>query len=129
MIFLDTSVALAVLFDERRKPPHALWQQELYASRLMEFEIWTRAANYASRRDFRQSVDFLLSAVVIIEITPDKVERLYSPFQVPLRTLDAIHISTAHYLRANNVPVSLASYDARMNAAASALGIPLYDLQ
>ena len=42
MIYLDTSVALAQLLAEDRAPPSSLWSEPLIASRLLEYEIWTR---------------------------------------------------------------------------------------
>ena len=50
MIYLDTSVALAHLLAEDRRPPDALWGEELVSSRLLECELWTRlhARNLAS---------------------------------------------------------------------------------
>jgi predicted nucleic acid-binding protein len=42
MIYLDTSVALAHLLGETRRPPTALWQQALVSSRLLEYELWAQ---------------------------------------------------------------------------------------
>ena len=42
MIYLDTSAALAQLLAEDRRPPASLWDETLVASRLMEYEVWTR---------------------------------------------------------------------------------------
>ena len=42
MIYLDTSVALAHLLAEDRSPPATLWQEQLIASRLLEYELWNR---------------------------------------------------------------------------------------
>ena len=41
MIYLDTSVALAHLLAEDRRPPDALWKESLVTSRLLEYELWT----------------------------------------------------------------------------------------
>ncbi|HEY7665687.1 MAG TPA: hypothetical protein VH934_21425 [Xanthobacteraceae bacterium] len=41
MIYLDTSVALAHLLAQDRSPPATLWQEQLIASRLLEYELWT----------------------------------------------------------------------------------------
>lgn len=42
MIYLDTSVALAQLLAEVRRPPVSIWRETLVASRLLEYELWTR---------------------------------------------------------------------------------------
>ena len=39
---LDTSVVLAQLLAEDHRPPASLWSETLVASRLMEYEVWTR---------------------------------------------------------------------------------------
>ena len=43
-----------------------------------------------------------------------------------VRTLDALHLSTALYLRGHGQDVRLASYDARMRLAAEAVGLPIW---
>ncbi len=42
MICLDTSVARSHLFAEDPHPPDAFWNETLVASRLLEYEVWTR---------------------------------------------------------------------------------------
>jgi hypothetical protein len=52
--------------------------------------------------------------------------RALEPFPVPVRTLDALHLSTLLFLQSQRQPVELATYDERLAAAAAALGIPAY---
>ena len=47
---------------------------------------------------------------------------------MPLRTLDALHLATVEFLRAQGEPALLASYDARLQTAARALGVELVQL-
>lgn len=42
LIYVDTSVALAHLFAEDRRPPASFWTETLVSSRLLDYEIWTR---------------------------------------------------------------------------------------
>jgi predicted nucleic acid-binding protein len=42
---------------------------------------------------------------------------------MPLRTLDALHLSTMEFLRRYGQEITLASYDHRLRDAAAALGI------
>ncbi|MSO76318.1 MAG: hypothetical protein EXQ87_05330 [Alphaproteobacteria bacterium] len=42
MIYPDISVALAHLLAEDHLPDPALWRETLVASRLLEYELWTR---------------------------------------------------------------------------------------
>jgi hypothetical protein len=46
------------------------------------------------------------------------------PFPVPVRTLDVLHLATMAFLRNHGQAIELASYDARLVAAARALEIP-----
>jgi hypothetical protein len=39
VIYLDTSVVLAQLLAEDRRPPASLWSESLVASRLVEYEV------------------------------------------------------------------------------------------
>ena len=41
VIYLDSSVALAHLLAEDRRPPESLWDESLVSSRLLEYELWT----------------------------------------------------------------------------------------
>ena len=42
MICIDTSIVLAYLLVEDRRPADALWERAPTASRLVEYETWTR---------------------------------------------------------------------------------------
>lgn len=54
-----------------------------------------------------------------------------SPFLSPsapsIRTLDALHLASAEFLRGQGHPVVLASYDERLIAAAAKLGFSIYE--
>jgi hypothetical protein len=50
------------------------------------------------------------------------------PWPVPVRTLDALHLSSIVFLRSNGQEVVVASYDDRINDAAQRLSIPLFPL-
>lgn len=124
MIYLDTSVALAQLFAEDREPPEDLWREPLTASRLLQYEVWARVHARRLEAAHGDKVRGLLDGVAYIELTPTVLARALEPFPVPLRTLDALHLATIEFLRSHGQTVALASYDARMLAAARALRIP-----
>ena len=42
MICVDTSVALAELLAEDRRPAESFWKETLVSSRLLEYEVWIR---------------------------------------------------------------------------------------
>jgi predicted nucleic acid-binding protein len=67
-----------------------------------------------------------LGRVALAELSPVVLERALEPFPAPVRTLDALHLATAAYLRGRGQPVQLATYDERMAEAAGRLGIPRY---
>mgnify|MGYP000459958819 CR=1 FL=1 len=126
MIYLDTSVALAQLLGEDRRPPARLWDEPLFSSRLLEYEIWNRV--HARKLTSRQhdEVAALVEQVSLVELSPTVLERALQPFPLPVRTLDALHLATLDFLHRNGRPVQLASYDDKMNAAATRMKFKLY---
>lgn len=123
MIYLDASVALAQLFADDRTPPPELWREPLTASRLLQYEVWVRV--HARRLDAPHGgkVRDLLDGVTYIELAPPVLARALEPFPLPVRTLDALHLATMEFLRDHGQQIELASYDARLLAAARSLGI------
>ena len=65
----------------------------------------------------------VLDHVELVELSPEVLGRALQPFPVSVRTLDSLHLATMDYLRHYGQDVTLASYDRRLLAAASALGI------
>ncbi len=128
MIYLDSSVALAHLLSEDRVPPASLWQEELVASRLLEYEVWTRIHLRRLARSHGEEVRALVGRVALVELVPIVLARAVEPFPVPVRTLDALHLASIEFLRARGQSVELASYDDRLLAAARALGVGLVSL-
>jgi len=128
VIYLDSSVALAHLLSEDRVPPASLWQEELVASRLLEYEVWTRIHVRRLARSHGEEVRALVGRVALVELVPIVLARAVEPFPVPVRTLDALHLASIEFLRARGQSVELASYDDRLLAAARALGVGLVSL-
>ncbi len=124
MIYLDTSVALAHLLAEDRAPPRALWGETLVASRLLEYELWTRLHAERLGESHGDATRSLLARVALLELAPPVLARALEPFPVPVRTLDALHLASIDFLRASGQDVRLASYDDRLTRAAAQLGIP-----
>ena len=60
-------------------------------------------------------------------LSPLVLARALEPFAPPVRTLDALHLATMDFLRAQGQTLRLASYDQRLAAAAQALGFGLVD--
>lgn len=125
MIYLDTSVALAQLLAEDRSPPGSLWEATLISSRLLEYEVWVRLHARALVRTHADAVRELLARVAWIELSPIVLARALEPFPVAVRTLDALHLASIEFIRAQGQQVALASYDDRMLIAARRLRIPI----
>lgn len=121
MIYLDTSVALAHLLTEDRCPPPSLWEEDLFSSRLLEYEIWTRIHARGLTATHTEAVRQLLDRVAFVEMIPSVLSRALEPFPSPVRTLDALHLASAVYLRAQGEVVTIASYDDRLVAVARQL--------
>ena len=125
MIYLDTSVALAQLLAEDRAPPSSLWGEPLIASRLLEYEIWTRLNARGLARSHGEEARALIQRIALIELAAPVLERALEPFAVPVRTLDALHLASIAFLLGRGQTVELASYDDYLLAAAQALGVPI----
>ncbi len=123
MIYVDTSIALAELFAEDRRPPDALWREPLVSSRLLEYELWTRVNARVAGRTHGDAVRDILARVSLVELAPTVLARALEPFPTPVRTLDAIHLATAHFLVASRQRLTLATYDERMRVCAERMGI------
>jgi hypothetical protein len=125
MIYLDTSVALAHLLAEDRKPPDRIWKETLVSSRLLVYETWVRIQGRSLSRTHGEAVNDLLGRISFLELSPAVLARALEPFPIPVRTLDAIHLASIEFLRGLRQEVDLASYDGRQVEAARRLGIPV----
>lgn len=126
MVYIDSSVLLAQLLAEDRCPPAELWFETLVASRLLEYETWNRLHARKLGSALGESARQLLARVAMLELAPPVLARALEPFPLAVRTLDALHLASLDFLREQGQTVSLATYDARMAAAAEALGFPLH---
>ena len=123
MIYLHSSVALAYLLAEDRYPPAALWNEPIVSSRLLKCEIWNRINARGLEGSHGDAVRDLMGRIAIIEMVPPVLRRALEPFPSPVRTPDAIHLSAIEFIRSQGASVQLASYDARLIAAARLLRI------
>lgn len=128
MIYLDTSVALAHILSEDRVPPVAIWQETLVASRLLEYELWTRIHGLKLSASHEKPVRELLQRVSFVELAPAVLARALDPFPTPVRTLDALHLASAVFLQRMGQTIELATYDDRQIRAARRLGLPIRPL-
>jgi predicted nucleic acid-binding protein len=126
VIYLDTSVLLAELLAEDRRPGHEFWDQTLVSSRLLEYEVWTRVHGRGLARSHGDSARALLGRVALLELVSPVLTRALDSFPQPVRTLDALHLASVEFLRERQPRIRLATYDGRQATAARSLGIELY---
>lgn len=126
MIYLDTSVALAQLLAEDRKPPEAMWEEPLISSRLLEYEVWARVHSRGLGPSHGEAARRLVERISFLELSPLVLDRALDPFPTPVRTLDALHLASIEYLRSRRMKLTLATYDQRMESAARSLDVPIY---
>jgi hypothetical protein len=129
VIYLDTWVALANLLAKDRQPPDSLWRETLVSSRLLEFELWTRLNARGLVRSHEEAARALTARIAFLELVREVLDRALNAFPAPVRTLDALHLASLDFIRSQGRSVVLASYDARMLAAAPPLGIEIFPLE
>ena len=129
MIYLDSSVLIAQLLAEDRRPRQDLWSESLTSSRLLEYEVWTRIHARGLGGRLGEVLRLLLARLSILGLERPVLARALEPFPSRVRTLDAIHLASADFLRGEGQEVKVATYDERMAEAARAMGFELYSLE
>jgi hypothetical protein len=109
VIYLDTSVALAHLLAQDRRPPDSLWRQPLVASRLVEYELWTRLNARRIGASHGELARRLVERLAILELLPDGLARALEPFPAPVRTIDALHLASIEFLGGRGQAIELAA--------------------
>ena len=121
MIYVDTSVLLAYLLAEDRIPPDSFWEEQLISSRLIEYEVWNRIHARRLQSSHGEAARIMLNRLALLELSPPVLSRALEPFPLPVRTLDALHLASMHFLQEMDQGFTLATYDERMTAAAKKL--------
>ena len=121
-VYFDSSAVMKLLRPEKHSADVARWahdpQIEVVSSSLLETELRRGAMRWAISQDDATAV---LQQFALYE-HPDWEFRAAGLIPDPaLRSLDAIHLAAALRVRAD----ALITYDARMVAAASAMGLPV----
>ncbi|HET8657984.1 MAG TPA: type II toxin-antitoxin system VapC family toxin [Micromonosporaceae bacterium] len=129
MIYLDSAAVVKLVRLEQETPALVAWlnarpDAPLVSSTLVEVEV-PRALRRAAPQAL-VGVPSALARLYRLEIDPT-VRATAATFAEPtLRTLDAIHLATAQLLAAESGAAfeAFVSYDKRLLAAASAVGLP-----
>lgn len=127
MIYVDTSVVLAELLAEDRHPSDDFWNETLVSSRLLEYEVWVRVHARKLLQSHGDAARALVGRLALLEMVSPILARVLEPFPKPVRTLDALHLASTEFLRERQPKIRLATYDTKQAAAATAMGIALYD--
>jgi hypothetical protein len=69
-----------------------------------------------------------VARIAFLELAQPTLSRALSPFPVPVRTLDAVHLASAAFVRERGQLTAVATYDVRMQEAAVAMGMELFPL-
>jgi len=125
MIYLDTSAALKLVLPEAGTPRLELWIAERtgiprVSSRLLRIEMLRAVARTAPQRMARANVVLSSVALVSMDDVAPTAEVIGDP---TLRSLDAIHLATAHELRAELT--AFVCYDKRLCDCAQAMSLPV----
>ena len=124
MIYVDSSVVLAQLLAEDRRPDPSFWKEgSLISSRLLEYEIWTRINGRQLAESHGDDARLLLRRLSLLELAPSVLARTLDPFPAPVRTLDALHLASLKFLQGLGQRPTLATYDRRLSQAAATLAI------
>jgi predicted nucleic acid-binding protein len=124
MIYLDTSAALKLVLPEPETAALELWIAERAAmprvsSRLLRIEMLRSVARVAPQRMSRAGVVLSSVALVSMDDVATTAEVIGDRM---LRSLDAMHLATAHELRSELS--AFVCYDKRLSDSARALGLP-----
>lgn len=126
MTYVDTSFVLAEVLAESVRPPLSFWSSnDLASSRLTEYEAWVRLHAYGKAGTHGRSLALVLARLHLVELHGEACSRSRAPFPLPVRTLDALHLSCADFLRTQGFDVAVATLDGRMAAVALAMGFRL----
>ncbi|MGO8882532.1 MAG: type II toxin-antitoxin system VapC family toxin [Streptosporangiaceae bacterium] len=125
MIYLDTSAALKLVVAEPETGRLELWMADhagipRVSSRLLRIEMLRAVTRTAPHRMSR--VNVVLSAIALLSMD-DVAPAAEVIGDKTLRSLDAIHLATAHEIRTELS--AFVCYDKRLRDSAHALGLPV----
>lgn len=129
MIYLDASVVLAHLLSEDVRPPDSLWREPLIASRLMEYEVRNRLHALGIEREHPSMAAAVFNQISFVDLVEDVLAAAWDALPTGLRTLDALHLASAIFLREQGVELEVATYDRRFADAARQAGFEVMPLE
>ena len=119
---------LAQILSEDRIPPETFWNETLVSSRLLEYETWNRLHAYGAANSHGNVARAVLAELAFLELNPLVLSRALEVFPLPVRTLDALHLASAEYLKRQGQTLQIATYDERLLNCAQHIGIASWPL-
>ena len=122
--YLDTSAAVKLLMTERESPALRRWlrrRRERASAALLRVEL-VRVVRRAGLPRLIPEARKLLAGVHLIRLDDALLDRAADLDPIELRSLDAIHLAAAASL--GDDLAAVVSYDDRLLAAATSLGLP-----
>jgi predicted nucleic acid-binding protein len=122
--YLDTSAAVKLLMTERESPALRRWlrrRPERASAALLKVEL-VRVVRRAGLPRLIPQARMLLAGVHLIRLDDALLDRAADLDPTELRSLDSIHLAAAASL--GDDLAAIVSYDDRLLAAASSLGLP-----
>ena len=130
-VYMDTSVALRILFREPK--PLQSWGSwdEAYASRIWlteAFRALDRARLAAAINDsevvrLRRDIELIHNTLHIVPVSESVLSRASDAFPTVIGTLDAIHLATAFHVRDTVGLDALLTHDRQLATASVASGL------
>ena len=129
--YLDSSVVLRHILLGEEPIRHALEFPRVVSSELIEIECRRVLHRYRLAGDLtdeglaaaRERLDAVLAGMDLLEMTKPIKQRAMEAFPVIIRTLDALHVSTALMVAETDDGMALFSHDRGMNICARSLGL------
>ena len=122
--YVDTSAAVKLLMTEPESPALRRWlrrRPERASAALLRVEL-VRVVRRAGLQRLMPEVRKLLTGVHLIRLDDALLDRAADLDPIDLRSLDSIHLAAATSL--GDDLVAVVSYDDRLLAAATSLGLP-----
>lgn len=129
--YIDSSVLLAILFNEPNKLNNLERYKKLFSSQLLRTEcIRTiyrlKLENKLNDKKTAEIFSDLLSlfkSITMVQLTPSVLFGAEQFFPVTVGTLDAIHLSTALLLRREKGVQNFLTHDVQLSQAALSVGL------
>jgi len=123
--YLDTSAAVKLLVTERESPALRRWlrrRPDRASAALLRFEL-VRVVRRAGLTRLIPEARRLLTGIHLIRLDDDLLDRAADLDPTEIRSFDSIHLAAAASL--GDDLAAVVSYDDRLLAAATSLGLPI----